>query len=221
MIRIDRSLLAGRAGSRQMRRTFGVMLSLIVLAGCAGPLSPSPKPATPTPAPQGVTVLDPPGLIHDFTLTNQANRPMKFSELRGKLVLMTFGYTHCPDICPVNLARFKQVKMLLAASASQVAFVFVSVDGKRDTPQVLAQHLSLFDPEIIGLTGSEADVRVVAKDFAVTFIIENSASQTDYTVTHTASSFLVDRQGMLSRVYAYGLDAEVIVADIQSMLNTD
>ncbi len=202
------------------RRVLAALLFLIALAGCAAPPTPPRRVSTPTPAPEGVTVLDPPGLIHDFTLTNQANRPMKFNELRGKLVLMTFGYTHCPDICPVNLARFKQVRMLLGDAASQVAFVFVSVDGKRDTPDVLAKHLSLFDSSFIGLTGSESDVRAVAKDFAVTFVIDNAASQTDYTVTHTASSFLVDRQGMLIRVYAYGTDAAILAADIQPMLGT-
>jgi protein SCO1/2 len=160
-------------------------------------------------------VIDPPFKVSDFTLTDQHDSPLKLSSLSGKLVLMAFGYTHCPDICPVTLANFVQIKQALGALNSQVVFVFVSVDGARDTPAVLATYLSAFDPGFTGLTGSEADVRSASKDFGVIFTYEKkSPTDTEYTVTHTASTFLVNRSGQLIRLYDYGLDPGLIAADI-------
>ncbi len=212
-------MITGRLRGWAGRATLGLVV--LALAGCAvgTPAAPAGGAGTATPAPQGVVVVEPPGLINDFTLTSQANKPMKFSELRGRLALVTFGYTHCPDVCPVNLARFKQVRIALETAADQVNFVFISVDGKRDTPEVLAMHLAAFDETFIGLTGEETAVRQVAKDFGVIFYVTNDArTQADYLVTHTASSFLVGREGWLRRVYAYGTEPEIVAADIKAML---
>ena len=165
--------------------------------------------------PEGVTAVDPPVQLNDFSLTNQQDKPVHLRDLEGKDTLITFGYTHCPDVCPINLANFKQVKKNLGENASQVNFVFFSVDGKRDTPEVLAKHLALFDPGFIGITGTEAAVRPVTQQFGVYFEIGvPTPGQTDYFVSHTASSFLVDKHGKLVRVYAYQTSAEVMADDI-------
>jgi protein SCO1/2 len=188
------------------------------LAGCALQAQPSA-----TPMPEGITAVEPPGPPNDFTLISQASQPVHLSDFRGKLVLMTFGYTHCPpdDECPLNLARFKQVKAALAGDADQVVFVFVSIDNQRDTPDVLANYLSAFDPAFIGLTGDDQAIQKVAKDYGVLYMKDNESdtgNPADYLMTHTASWFLVDRQGRWRRVYSYGTDPEVVAADLQQML---
>jgi protein SCO1/2 len=169
--------------------------------------------------PEGVNAIDPPVQLNDFTLTNQQNEPVHLRDLEGKDTLITFGYTHCPDVCPINLASFKQVKKNLGENAFQVNFVFFSVDGKRDTPDVLAKHLQLFDPGFIGITGADAAIRPVTQQFGVYYEIGTPApEQTDYWVSHTASSFLVDKHGRLIRAYAYQTPPDVIAADIRQNL---
>ncbi len=120
-----------------------------VLSACST-LAPA---VTPTPLPEGINAIDPPLALQAFTLVDQHGAPFSLSNLKGRLALITFGYTHCPDVCPVNLANFKEIAQRLGTNAQQVAFVFVSVDGKRDTPPVLANYMNLFDPSFIGLHG--------------------------------------------------------------------
>jgi protein SCO1/2 len=187
-----------------------------LLAGCASQARP-----TETPMPEGVTAVEPPSPPNDFTLISQANQPVHLSDFRGKLVLMTFGYTHCPDVCPLNLARFTQVKAALARDADQIVFVFITIDNQRDTPEVLAKYISAFDPAFFGLTGDDQAIQKVTKDYSVLYKKDQASHMgdpADYMMTHTASWFLVDRQGRWRRVYSYGTDPEVVAADLRQML---
>jgi protein SCO1/2 len=189
-----------------------------LLAGCASQARP-----TETPMPEGVTAVEPPGPPNDFTLINQANQPVHLNDFRGRLVLMTFGYTHCPpgDECPLNLARFTQVKAALAHDADQVVFVFITIDNQRDTPEVLAKYIGAFDPAFVALTGDDQAIRNVAQDYSVLYAKDKAGvtgDPADYKMTHTASWFLVDRQGRWRRVYSYGTDPEVVAADLRQML---
>lgn len=200
------------------RRSYGfvtiTMFVVMLLVGCT-----SPAPPTPTPAPEGVTIIEPPLQPTTFTLTDQNGKSVRFDDLKGKLTLLTFGYTHCPDVCPVTLANFKAIKADLAGDAGQVNFVFISVDGARDTPEVISKYLALFDPAFIGLTGDEATLTKIVKDYgAVFYKDEKTASSPNYTVTHTSSSFLVDRGGQLRRKYAYGIKPETVAADIKVLV---
>ncbi len=211
---------------RMLRGSWLARLSIVpligisagLLAGCASQAEP-----TETPMLQGITAVEPPGPPNDFTLTNQANQPVHLSDFRGKLVLMTFGYTHCPpdDECPLNLARFTQVKAALARDADQVVFVFITIDNRRDTPEVLAKYISAFDPAFFALTGDDQAIQKVAKDYSVLYVKEDASDTddpADYVMTHTASWFLVDRQGRWRRMYSYGTDPEVVAADLRQML---
>jgi protein SCO1 len=193
-------------------RSFVFIALLLLAAGCGTIATP-----TPTAPPEGVNILEPPGNLNDFTLTTQANQPMRLSDLKGKLALMTFGYTHCPTECPVTLAKFKQIKTQLAGDADQVAFVLISVDGVRDTPEVLARYLNNFDSSFIGLTGDEQTMRKIGKDYFIAFEAEKHDGAA-YLVTHSAYSFLVDRAGRLVRIYRYETPAEVMAADIRQVL---
>jgi len=190
-----------------------IMSLMVMLGGC----SQGGGEAQPTSTPLPGTVLDPPRDVADFTLTAHTGEPMKLSDLRGKSVLIFFGYTHCPDVCPLTLAEFKKVKTELGSSAGQVAFVFISVDGERDTPERLTQYVTAFDPDFIGLTGDDSTLRTISRDFGVFFQRQNS-NDTNYLVDHTASSFVVDPDGRLHIVYPFDTDPAIIAQGIRKLL---
>lgn len=144
---------------------------------------------------------------------------MRLSDLRGKHVLIAFGYTHCPDVCPVTLARFKQIKAALTDKASEIHFVFISVDGKRDTSERLKEYLSLFDSDFIGLTGDEASVRDVIGRYGGQFEINDAGGlREEYTVDHTASNFLMDAGGKWVRTFAFNTKPGLIAEDILKLM---
>lgn len=195
------------------------VLAALLLGGCGG--SSGDKDNGPTATPLPGTVLDPPRDVADFTLTDQTGSPMKLSDLGGKVAVLFFGYTFCPDICPTTLSDFKLVKRALGDDAAQVAFVFISVDGERDTPERLAQYVGAFDPDFIGLTGDEPTLRQIAQDYGVFFqrtTYDNT--QADYLVDHTASSFVVGPDSRLHIVIPYDTDPEVIAQRIKTLLKS-
>ncbi len=200
-----------------MRKIAGSVLlwMTILLTGC---LPQTPIAPTITPIP-GVTVINPAKPVSDFTLTNQDGVATHLSDFKGKLVLITFGYTHCPDVCPITLAHFKQIKDELGQSADQLAFLFVSVDGARDTPTRLKEYLPVFDPQFVGLTSDEKTMRQVVKDYGVIFELKNAGGlKSDYVVEHTAGTYLVDKNGQWVRRYAYDADPIIVANNIQQVI---
>ena len=170
--------------------------------------------------PTAGTPVDPPRVLRDFTLTDLEGQPMRLSDLRGRLALLFFGYTSCPDVCPTTLVDFAQVKRLLGEQSSQVAFVFISVDGTRDTPAVLKRYVKHFDKDFIGMTGPEDDVRRIGADYGLYFERQPlPGSQAGYSVDHTAVAYLVDREGRMIMLYAYSTPASVISADLRKLLS--
>lgn len=175
--------------------------------------------STPSATPLPGTLYDPPQAVSDFTLTSQTGEPLHLSDLRGKAVVIFFGYTNCPDVCPTTLADFKRVKTHLGADVGRVTFVFISVDGARDTPERLAAYVGAFDPEFIGLMGDDATIRTIAKDYGVFFQqVAAAADNPNYLVDHTASSFVVDPQGRLALVFPYQADALGMAQRIRDVL---
>ncbi|MGQ9849318.1 MAG: SCO family protein [Aggregatilineaceae bacterium] len=199
-----------------MRRWLGLLMAGALLSAalvaCGGGGDGRPT-ATPLPG----TLLDPPKEVGDFTLTDQDGQPFRLSDLRGKVALLFFGYTNCPDVCPTTLAEFKRIKVLLGEDVERVAFVFVSVDGARDTPERLAAYVRAFDPQFIGLTGDDATLRPIARDFGVFYQRVNYESDVNYLVDHTASTFVVDQQGRLRLVFPYGTDPAAIVTRLRAL----
>ncbi len=197
----------------------GIAALLVVALAACGSDGGSDAPG-PTATPRPGTVLDPPKEIGDFTLTSHTGDPLSLSDLRGKAVLLFFGYTHCPDVCPMTLAEFKQVKRELGDAADRVAFVFASVDGERDTPERLAAYVGAFDPDFIGLTGDEATLREIGRDYGLFFQRSTyDNTQADYLVDHTASSFVVGPEGRLRIVYPYQTDPAIIAEGIAALLD--
>ncbi len=173
---------------------------------------------TPTATPLPGTVFDPPIAVSDFTLTDHNEEAFSLSDLRGKVVMLFFGYTNCPDVCPTTLAEFKRVKALLGEDAARVAFVFVSVDGARDTPERLALYVHAFDPDFIGLTGDDAAIRSVARDYGVFFQQVSYDNPDNYLVDHTASSFAIGPNGDWRIKFTYGSDPVGMAEQIQRLL---
>lgn len=170
------------------------------------------------------TVVEPPKKITQFNLISQTGATFGLRDLRGRPTLIYFGYTSCPDFCPMTLGIWKQVKAGLGAAAQDIGFVLISLDPERDTPSVLTQYLAKFDTSFTGLTGDQDAIQAVAKEFGVYFNNEEidgeHAGGGEHTgkVDHATYSYLVDREGRLSKVYAYGVPAEVFVRDLRSAL---
>jgi protein SCO1/2 len=168
----------------------------------------------------GSTRLEPPRDVEDFTLTSHRGEPISLSDLRGNLVLMTFGYTHCPDICPITINEFKNIQQELEDDADEVRFVFVSVDGQRDTPQTIADFFRVrrIDEGFIGLTGEDDVLQRMKVDYGVDYKLNEPREDGYYLVDHTAGSFLLDREGRWVVRYTYGTEPDVIIEDIREML---
>jgi protein SCO1/2 len=166
------------------------------------------------------TVLTPPQPLADFTLTGTDGAAIGLDDLRGKYTLMSFGYTHCPDVCPMTLTEYKRVKRELGDQSDEVNFVFVSVDGERDTPDLLGRYLGRFDPDFIGMTtDDDAHMREIADMFNVFYerrTLENT--QAAYIVDHTASTFLINPRGEIIALYPFGTPPVDIATDIANLL---
>jgi protein SCO1/2 len=134
-----------------------------------------------------------------FTLVNQDGRQVSDRDFAGQYRLMYFGYTYCPDVCPVDLQRLMAGYKLLEGSdpaiAAKFAPIFVSVDPERDTPKVLKQYVTAFSPKLIGLTGSPEQIAKVAKEYAIVYSKEQRPGATDYLVNHSRVAYLFGPKG--------------------------
>ena len=163
----------------------------------------------------GGTAVDPPLELADFTLTGKDGAPLSLSDLRGKVTLLVFGYTHCPDVCPVTLGDYQRVKAELGAEAENVNFLLISVDGVRDTADQMREYLGAFDPEFLGMTGSAAEVRSMGGDYGLIF--EANPGE-NYTVDHTANTFLIDQDGFLQMIFTFGTEPVVMADYVRDLL---
>jgi protein SCO1/2 len=166
------------------------------------------------------SVIDPPVPASNFTLKDQNGQAFQLSDQRGKIVLMFFGYTNCPDICPVTLAQFKQARAQLSHQADRVRFVFITVDPDRDTAEKMKTYLGAIDPAIFGLGGSQAELEQVWRAYGVYRQRQPGQSQDDYAdlLEHSSRVYLVDTQGNLHVTYPFGLVPDDVVQDVQYLL---
>jgi protein SCO1/2 len=165
------------------------------------------------------SVLDEPVAVPDFTLTDQDGKPFHLSDQHGNVILLFFGYTQCPDVCPTTLATWRKVHEALGDDAQRVKFVFVTVDPERDTPERLALHVHAFNPEFFGLSGAPDDLEAVYEVFDVYYEKDTSSgSAAGYLISHTATTFVLDTEGQWRLRETYGTPVEDIVKDIQQLL---
>lgn len=191
-----------------MRTVFRLVLVSFALAGCGGS-GPSFKNTDITGADYG----------KDFALADHAGKARTLADFRGKVVVMFFGYTRCPDVCPTTLAELKAVKEQLGEDGKKLQVLFVTVDPERDTPKLLAEYVPAFDPSFLGLYGDPGAIAKVAKDFRVFYQKAPGKTPGGYTVDHTAGSYVFDPQGRL-RLFARHGNAANLIADIRTLLRT-
>lgn len=162
------------------------------------------------------TQYDPALPAPEFELTQGNGSSFRLSEMRGDIVLLFFGYTSCPDVCPTTLSEMKRVLAELGANAGQVQVIFVTVDPERDTPQKLREYVSIFNPAFIGLSGSMEELQEVWSDYGVYREEEQLPnSATGYLVNHTARVYLIDRDGNLRLSYSFGTPTDDFVHDLK------
>ncbi|MGZ8329824.1 MAG: SCO family protein [Rhodoplanes sp.] len=163
------------------------------------------------PAFQGATVGGP------IQLTDRNGRPFSDQSLRGKPFLVFFGFTHCPDVCPTALFEVSEIMRRLGPDAARAAALFISVDPERDTPAVLKEYLSSFDPNLQALTGDPAAIAAVAKAYRV-YYKKVPLEGEDYTLDHTALVYLMDKQGRFVAPFNIKRPPEAAVADLRKYL---
>ncbi len=166
-------------------------------------------------------VLDPPLPAPDFSLTRDDGTQFRLSAYRGKIVLLYFGYTSCPDVCPATMAELRQARDSLDDGlAGQVQVVLVAVDPDRDTPERIQRYADHFDKSFIGLSGSLDELQKIWDAYGITRAIEESQSASGYLVSHTARVYLVDKSGDLRLSFAFGTPPEDITHDLRLLLET-
>jgi len=169
------------------------------------------------PKPLHGTVIQSPEPSYDFTLTG-ANGDVSLSDYRGKIVLIYFGYTFCPDICPATLGNVTAALKKIGSKADDVQLIMISVDPGRDTPEKLAKYVAHFHPSFVGITGTKEEVDTVTSLYGIFYEIKQGSTATDYLIDHTATLMAIDRDGYLKLVFPFGVTADDIADDLKYML---
>ena len=157
----------------------------------------------------------------DFQLTDHNGQPRSLKDFRGKLVVVFFGYTQCPDVCPTTMSELAEAKKLLGPDGDKVQGLFVTVDPERDTPEVLKAYMANFDPTFLALRGTPEQLAAVAKEYKVYYKKVEGSTPGTYTMDHSAASYVYDTQGRLRLYTRYGSGAEALASDLRLLLGQD
>ncbi len=162
---------------------------------------------------------NPIGRAPDFELTDETGQPFQLSDLRGKWILLAYGYTHCPDVCPLTLSHLRDVKKIVDATGARVQVVFVTIDPERDTPDIMQKYVGHFDQQFDhkfkGLSGTPVQIEAAAKPYNVKYEKKETGSAGGYSMAHTAEVYLIDPQFNWRMTFPFGVKAEEIAADLQ------
>ena len=183
-------------------------LAAATILGACGPAQPSFKSIDVTGADFG----------RELQLTDHTGRTRTLADFKGKVTVVFFGFTRCPDACPTTLAELKLVKEKLGQDGERLQVLFVSVDPERDTPELLAKYVPAFDPTFLGLYGDADATARTAKEFKVFYQKVPGSSPDNYSMDHTAASYVYDPQGRLRLFVKHGQGADALVHDIKLLL---
>ena len=156
----------------------------------------------------------------DFALTDHNGQPRSIKDFAGKVVVVFFGFTQCPDVCPTALAELAEVKRMLGKDGDKLQGIFVTVDPERDTPEVLKGYMANFDPSFLALRGTAEQLAAMAKDYKVYYKKVDGKTPTSYTMDHSAGSFVYDTQGRIRLYTRYGSGAQALADDIRLLLKS-
>jgi protein SCO1/2 len=197
--------------TRRMRALLSacVVGGALLLAGCGND----------APAFQNLDITGNTQFGSNFALPDTSGKMRTLADFKGKAVVLFFGYTHCPDVCPTTMAELSQALQQLGTNAARVQVLFVTIDPARDTPNVLSQYVSAFNPTFIGLRPDDAELAKVAKDFRVYYAKVPGKSPDSYTMDHTAASYVFDPSGKLRLFARDGQGAQSWVHDLKLLLS--
>ncbi|HCX80962.1 MAG: photosynthetic protein synthase I [Curvibacter sp. RIFCSPHIGHO2_12_FULL_63_18] len=156
----------------------------------------------------------------DFELTDHNGQVRHLTDFKGKVVVMFFGFTQCPDVCPTSMAELAEVKQLLGKDGDRLQGLFVTVDPERDTAPVLKAYMGNFDPTFLALSTTPDKLAALAKDYKVYYKKVEGKTPTSYTMDHSAGSYIYDPQGNLRLFTRYGSGAKVLASDIAQLLKS-
>jgi protein SCO1/2 len=185
------------------------------LAACDKPGSTGARAGTPTFQGADITGAT---YARVLSLPDSTGKLRSLADFKGKVVVVFFGYTQCPDVCPTTMAELAQAKKALGADGDRLQGVFVSVDPERDTPEILTAYVANFDPGFIALRGSVEQTQAVAKEFKVFYAKVPGKAAGSYTVDHTAGAYVFDTQGNPRLFERYGGGAQPFTQDIKALL---
>lgn len=154
----------------------------------------------------------------ELALTDQHGQPRRLADFKGKVVVVFFGFTQCPDVCPTTMVELAQVKKALGPDGDRIQGIFVTVDPERDTPEILKAYMAGFDPSFIALRGTPEETAAAAKEFKVFFAKVPGKTETSYTIDHTAGSYIFDASGRIRLFERYGSSAEDLAHDLKRLL---
>ena len=197
-----------------MKKLLALVLSasmVLALGGCQK-LAPVPKVEFQN---TDLTGLD---YAHDFALTDHNGKPRTLADFKGKVVVIFFGYTQCPDVCPTTMAEMAAVMQQLGPQADQVQVLFATIDPERDTQALLAQYVPAFDKRFLGLYGTPEQTAKVAKEFKVFYAKVPGRTAGSYTMDHTAASYVFDKEGKIRLFVRNGQGPAPTVHDIKLLL---
>jgi protein SCO1/2 len=187
-----------------------VLLGALALVGCdrAGN------------APAGFKAIDITGAEYasDFDLPDANGQRRTLADFKGRVVVVFFGFTHCPDVCPTTLIELAEVKKALGPDGERVQGIFITVDPERDTPELLRPYVNNFDPSFVALRGTPEETAAIAKKFKVFFAKVPGKTEGNYTIDHTAASFVFDAKGKIRLYTRYGSGAEALKSDLRLLL---
>ncbi len=187
------------------------LVGVLALAGCdrAGT------------APAGFKAIDITGADYaqGFDLPDANGQRRTLADFKGRVVVVFFGFTHCPDVCPTTMIELAEVKKALGPDGERVQGIFITVDPERDTPELLKAYVNNFDPGFVALRGTEDETKALAKQFKVFFAKVPGKTEGNYTLDHTAASFVFDAKGKVRLYTRYGSGAEALKSDLRLLLD--
>lgn len=189
----------------------------LILAGLAGPWLVGCERG---PASASFRAVDITGAQYarDFDLPDADGRRRRLSDFKGKVTVVFFGYTHCPDVCPTTMLELVTVKKALGSDGARLQGIFITVDPQRDTPALLKAYVDNFDAGFVALRGTPEETMAVAKHFKVFYAKVPGATESSYTMDHTAGSYVFDTQGRVRLFTRYGTGAEALTQDLKQLL---
>jgi protein SCO1/2 len=199
------------------RRLFFLVSLSIPLFGALTACSEKPADATAS----GFSSIDITGADYatNFSLTDHNGQARTLADFKGKVVVIFFGFTQCPDVCPTSLGELAQAKQLLGADGDKLQGLFVSVDPERDTPEIMKAYMASFDPSFLALYTAPDALPALTKSYRIYYKKVDGQTPTSYTMDHSAGSYVYDTQGRVRLYTRYGSGAQALAGDVKKLLN--